>query len=364
MSHKFLIVGIFIIGITTFIFSNKILFSQNKPPSPTPFIDKASKEIFKDDRALYSYVKEYGPKQTISQLNQLSLEFGSCHDVAHKAGRFSYEIYKDNAFKECGAECHSGCYHGATEAYFKENGTVNLQQNLRTLCSSELNPFFSHQCLHGIGHGLMAWTGYELFEALKNCELLNQGQESCFTGVFMENIVGGLTDKKSGHYTKYLNEDPQYPCTLVDERYGSSCYLLQTSRMMQLFLGDFTKVAAACLQAPQVYQIICFESMGRDVGGTHRNNPQGAISVCSNAPLGSFRTACLRGTVQDSFWDPRGADTALNFCQLLSDSRERDACYVTIFVRAQDVLATKQEKINFCSKAQSYRNQCLSYFRL
>lgn len=324
-----------------------------------PKISIDSKEIFKDERALFGYVKKYGPKQTIIRLNELSSEFGSCHDSAHKAGRFSYEIYKEDSFKECGAECHSGCYHGATEAYFKEHGTANLEQNLHTLCSFELNPFFSHQCLHGIGHGLMAWTGYELFEALRDCELLIGGQQSCFTGVFMENIVGGLTDIKSDHYTKYLNDDPHYPCTEVSEKYKSSCYLLQTSRMMQLFYGDFKKIVKECANAPEVYKITCFESMGRDVGGVNRNNPHGAISECSNVPYGMFRTACLVGAAQDSFWDATGADAALNLCKALTDKDEKQACYDTIFARALDVFASKKDLEIFCKKAESeYQKNC------
>ena len=39
----------------------------------------------------------------------------------------------------------------------------------------------------------------------------------------MENIVGGLAAEE-GHKTDYLNNDPQYPCTDVEDRYKSSCY--------------------------------------------------------------------------------------------------------------------------------------------
>jgi plastocyanin len=154
-------------------------------------ISKDSKDIFNDKEALETYIGEYGPKETIKQLNFLSSEFGSCHDPAHVAGRLTYELMGEEAFRECGSECHSGCYHGATEAYFKEHGTNNLSKNLNTLCGDELNGFFSHQCIHGIGHGLMAWASYDIFEALKSCDLLDSRRDSCWTGVFMENIVGG-----------------------------------------------------------------------------------------------------------------------------------------------------------------------------
>ncbi len=289
----------------------------------------------------------------------MSSKFGGCHDTAHRAGRLAYEIYGAESFKLCDSECHSGCYHGATEAYFYEHGTANLSQNLNLLCNSELNGFFTHQCIHGIGHGLMAWTSYDLPEALKSCDMLKERQDSCWTGVFMENIVGGLTDKKSEKFTKYLSDDPLYPCTSVEERYKSSCYFLQTSRMMQLFTADFAKVAKACLKAEEPYQASCFQSMGRDVGGSHRRDPEGAIIACSNAP-DKYRLDCLGGAVQDSLWDPSSQDNALKFCRLLKDKGEKNYCYSIIFQRATEIFESKEEAKKFCLKAETdHQQDCL-----
>ncbi|MDO8496545.1 MAG: cupredoxin domain-containing protein [bacterium] len=323
-------------------------------------ISKDSKEIFSNQKILEDYIKKYGPKETIKQLNALSSEFGSCHDVAHVTGRLSYQLTGEDAFKECSAECHSGCYHGATEAYFKEHGTDNLSKNLNVLCGNELNAFFSHQCIHGIGHGLMAWASYDIFEALKSCDLLSSRQDSCWTGVFMENIVGGLTDKNAtGHFTKYLSDDPQYPCNIVEDKYKPSCYFLQTSRMVQLLANDFSKISDACLEAPVAYQYSCFLSMGRDVGGSNRKNPKGAIESCSKAPAGQYREACLSGSIQDTFWDPSGQDDALEFCKLLDDPKEKDMCYSIIFGRAREVINSKDEMRSFCSKAEAeYQKNC------
>ncbi|TSC75512.1 MAG: hypothetical protein G01um101430_354 [Parcubacteria group bacterium Gr01-1014_30] len=343
-------------------FKKLLAMFDRKAESRNPkveFISRDSTEIFTDTTALKFYIQNYGAAATVQQLNALSSSFGSCHDQAHKAGRITYELGGDRAFRECGAECHSGCYHGATEAYFREKGTANLAAGLKTLCSSELNPFFSHQCIHGIGHGLMAWANYEIFDALLACDLLPERQDSCWTGVFMENIVGGL-GKESGHYTSYLSDDPHHPCDIVDEKYKGSCYFLQTSRMVQLFNGDFKKVATSCLEAPVRYQRDCFQSMGRDVGGSARKNPSRAIELCRLAPKGSLRNDCLGGAVQDSFWDPTGQDDALSFCRLLTEKDEKDLCYGVIFQRAPEVLTSKEELEKFCSKAESdYQTLCL-----
>lgn len=322
-------------------------------------IPEDARVIWTDEGALYSYVRKYGAAKTIQYLHSLESQLGDCHQNAHSAGRFAYEIFSEQAFQTCSAECHSGCYHGATEAYFRDHGTANLAEDLAVICSSELNRFLSHQCFHGVGHGLMAFADYELFEALANCDLLPQGQESCYSGVYMENVVGGLAPTV-GHFTDYLNDDPHFPCNIVDEEYKNSCYFYQTSRMVQLFDWDFSLVAEACAEIEEQYQRSCFESMGRDVGGVSFDDNARAIEHCGTAPEGQPRIWCLNGAVQNTFWDVAGQDQALDFCARLDDQAEKAGCYETIFQRAPLILEQEAELQAFCGKAEAeYQQPCL-----
>ena len=93
------------------------------------------------------------------------------------------------AFKVLNSECMSGYTHGVTEAFFREHGTENITDNLQVICNNETNNFVAHQCYHGIGHGLMAFYDYDMPQALKGCEDLPTHRESCYSGVFMENVV-------------------------------------------------------------------------------------------------------------------------------------------------------------------------------
>ena len=66
----------------------------------------------------------------------------------------------------------------------------------------------------------------------------------------MENIIADEVN----HKAKYLsNDDPQYPCSIVADKYKGTCYLMQTSRMLTLAGGDFAKVFKECDDAPQVH---------------------------------------------------------------------------------------------------------------
>lgn len=174
----------------------------------------------------------------------------------------------------------------------------------------------------------------------------------------MENIVGSLA-REQGHFTEYLNDDPHFPCTVVDKKYVNACYFYQTSRMIQLFNGDFSKVALACSEIDPAYHLSCFGSMGRDVGSYNRGNPAGAIEDCSFIPPGQNRTNCLTGAVQDSFWVSDGQDNAIKFCRTLLNKEDKSSCYQTIIGRAFEVLSSKDELKIFCDKVEGeYQKLC------
>lgn len=334
-------------------------------------------KIFQDDTFLGSHLKKYGVKDTITQLRLLEAKFGSCHQPAHRAGHIGYKMFGDKAFVEYSAECQSGYYHGVMEAYFQEHGAEDIQTTLTTLCKGGINSFFEHQCVHGIGHGLQAWANYELPEALAACDQLPKRQDSCYTGVFMENLAAKLAQPSNApkpqdvgntdtHLTKYLkNDDALYPCNWVEEKYKGSCFFLQTSRMLQMFGVDFQKISEACSKAPAMYQNSCFGSMGRDVGGSFPNDAAREIKECGYVKDSQMRIECLNGAVQNGFWDPTGQDFAIGFCKLLTDQNEKSACYSTIISRAPEIMFDIPSKQAFCTKVESdYLDRCKTWTKI
>ncbi len=312
-----------------------------------------------DKKAIRQVIKEQGPKDVLSHFKRSMPEGFDCHQVAHSIGRVMYEVYDTEAFELCSSDCHSGCYHGAIEAYFRDHGTTNLVKDLEKLCHSKLSAFVSHQSLHGIGHGLTAWAKYEILDALEACDRLPKGQSSCYSGVFMENIGRGLAHGEASNMN-YLNDNPHFPCTVVNRRYRAACYFFQSSRMVQLFAGNMEKVGQACAEAPQPYQRNCFLSMGRDVGGMYRNQPAQAIKACSTGLKGQHRDNCLAGAVQDAFWSPNAQDRAHAFCQQV-EPENKETCYSVIFVRATELITSEKELLAFCQKTEDgFVKPCLN----
>ena len=96
--------------------------------------------LFRDDELLDSYVKEYGPASTVGLLSQYESQVGDCHERAHVMGRIAYEYFGALAFSLSGHECHSGSYHGATEAFFRDRGTANLHSDIAVICGGPRTP--------------------------------------------------------------------------------------------------------------------------------------------------------------------------------------------------------------------------------
>ena len=329
-------------------------------PRDIPAQDYAG--LLRDGSLLVEYVERYGPENTVRLLKEAEINTGEdCHQAAHYLGRAAYEEFGAAAFALSSHECQSGSFHGATEALFASRGTANLEQDVAAICAAADNPFFRHQCIHGVGHGLMAWTSYELHDALPLCDRMPTeiDKGSCYSGVFMENVVGGLTGLM-GHVTEFLKyDDPHFPCDIVDERYVAPCYFYQTSHMLTVFNRDFSKIAQACAEAPPAAQQSCFRSYGRDVGSVTRKDPATAILYCSYVPAGPYRADCIGGAVQDRFWEITGADDALAMCAMIEDVTEQDVCYSTIIVRARDLYTTTEGAEGFCARVDTrWRNWC------
>ena len=334
-----------------------VAFETPRELQPADYIGLAD-----DHGRLLEFLTRYGPAQTVRLLKESETYTGrDCHQAAHHLGRATYEEFGAAAFALSSHECHAGAFHGATEALFAARGTATLEQDVATICDSAPNPFFRHQCIHGVGHGLMAWTSYELHDALPLCDRLptEPDRGSCYSGVFMENVVGGLTGLM-GHVTQFLKEDdPHFPCDIVDERYMAACYFYQTTHMLRVFNYDFSQVAQACAAAPAAARQLCYSSYGRDVGGASRKEPSAAIRYCAHVPAGPNRAACIEGAAQDRFWEKSGADDALAMCALVEGVAELDACYGIIIERARHVLPTREEFDGFCSRiAPPHRAWC------
>lgn len=93
-------------------------------------------------------------------------------------------------------------------------------------------------------------------------------------------------------------DDPHYPCSILDDRYLGACYMLQTSAMLWLNDGDIAATAASCAEAPERFRTDCFLSLGRDIGGRTLQDPVKSVRECQKSPR-EYRSSCYAGIMRN-----------------------------------------------------------------
>jgi len=245
-----------------------------------------------------------GPKVALDRLQQMettnAVVRGNCHPIAHMIGAGALLRYKGSVAKAFAAgnpTCGAGYYHGLLQwklAGVKSNQVAAVARSACDDPSIKANGFNHYQCVHGLGHGLMLYTAYDLPRALRLCHQLHpDDQTSCTGGVFMENLSSSF-----GLRSKWLSDKNLiYPCNIVSENDKLYCYLLVSSRILPAVKWNWRKAADWCRRSEPGWVDTCFQSYGRDVSGVARQGADGIRRICRLA--GSGEKECIFGGVRD-----------------------------------------------------------------
>jgi hypothetical protein len=306
-----------------------------------------------------------GPKPALTRLQSMLTSDNAiaadCHRIAHRMGSAALTRFKDRvapAFIAGTPVCASGYYHGIIERAFLGQPTDKLDVVARQLCSdSQINSqrFLAFQCIHGLGHGLMIYTGYDMPASLKTCDGLRSGFDrvSCSGGVFMENF-----NSSYGVTSKYLRkDDPIYPCNSVAKRHKLYCYLLVTANILRMTNYDQEKTADACRLSEPAWVGTCYESFGRDVSGIAGTNAHKALASCRLAK--SNEGDCLYGVSREIVNSDAAAPRGARFCSL-SPMRYRARCYSGVGSVLASLEPTPKSLRSACRKVSGrYLDGCL-----
>jgi hypothetical protein len=299
----------------------------------------AQPENFKCWQARYqAMVSQESPKTAFADVQQAYAAIpyvqSNCHQIAHVIGRAGGKKYGDvaKAYDQGDNFCWSGYYHGVMEAVADNLGPDNLLGKLNDICVSaraQRYSFHHYNCVHGLGHGLMAVYNNQLFDVLKDCNLLTDDweQQSCYGGAFMENV---MSEVNPDHHTDYLKADqPLYPCTAVDQPFKQQCYLMQTSHALVTVKEDFSAVFELCAGVEAPFTDTCYQSLGRDASGRSVSNLEQTQAKCLLGPSREATTNCFIGAVKDfiSYFhsDQQGKD----LCNSIEDQNIKTTCLQT-----------------------------------
>ena len=319
------------------------------------------------------------------------------HVFAHAIGIHAYspDLELTEVFRQCSVLFQSGCYHGVIQAEFMAHGVAD-GPTVSGLCGpydTAQDRWLFFQCLHGLGHALVMYYDHNLPRALHDCDFLTSSwnRESCYGGALMENIVsvtnphhpaselmasplGRAVSAERGDHIhsgmasseiltewKPLKEDDlHYPCSVLDDRYRSACYMMQTSAMLWLNGGDIAGAAEACAEAPDAWRRTCFQSLGRDVSARTAQQPEPSLAECRKTPE-EYRAWCYVGLVKNFVDLTATTDKAFSFCGLVEDFARR-LCYAAVGEQIWTLYGTPGERRAACAVVESpeLRAACLS----
>jgi cytochrome c553 len=291
-----------------------------------------------------------------------------CHRIAHAIGAGALSHYHGNvgqAFVAGRPSCTSGYYHGILERAFLGVDQSKLGSAARKFCASSQvrkSEFIAYQCVHGLGHGLMIYTGYDLPVSLHTCDKLSSEWDAtgCTGGVFMENYQSSY-----GVTSRWLkNKDLIYPCDSVAQKYKFYCYDLVTARILPKVNYNWKKAAAWCHKAEKKWVKVCFQSMGRDASGFTRLDPARIIDICRNAK--DMASECIYAAGKDmayTDYSPRRAKVLCN----TAPASTRDLCWHgigEIVGSFSPDVAKRKASCDGATNKPRYRKDCYSGARV
>ena len=321
------------------------------------------------EQAFGNLAYDESPKAALQKLAELSATSGTvaadCHPIAHKIGAGGLLHFKGDvgkAFADGDATCGSGYYHGLLQWKLAGVAADQVSAIASTVCKDatiEANAFIYYQCNHGLGHGLMLYTGLDLPQALDYCHKLQTEEDSimCSGGVFMENQSSSF-----GLKSKWLSKkNLLYPCNskLVHRSDKLYCYLLITSHILPYVHCSWSKTADWCRKSDPGWVQYCFQSMGRDVSGTAVHNPQQMKDFCAQA--GSGEKECLYGAIRDVMNNNSRDPNGKAFCEIVK-AKFRNYCFWGMGTILGTQHADSEGKRQACeewAKGEDL-NQCLS----
>jgi hypothetical protein len=309
----------------------------NFKPDVTRLDDCSEEDYACFEQAYGNLAYRSGPKKALAALREgAESASNSCHRIAHIIGSASLARYDGNVgrtFAEGTSDCFSGYYHGVLERSLvnvKSYKASALGAVARGLCTgAEVRAIveLEYHCLHGLGHGLMITTGYELPVSLAVCDHLGGtwAVRACNGGVFMENFFSSY-----GVQSRWVREDdPVYPCNWVAEEDKMPCYQLITSRILRVVGVDWERTAEICASVERNWVASCFESFGRDVSGQTHRDAEEILEICAVARPYGHERECVRFAAMDMVENYAAGTQAAAFCDATTPALQ-PGCYDAI----------------------------------
>lgn len=179
-------------------------------------------------------------------MNKAEMPFGTdMHLLAHSVGDKLFEQYGAAGMKYCTEDFRNACSHSIVINLFYQKGETAIS-DIMEACKKAPGAGAYDMCFHGLGHGVFAYTGYQLLKTVELCKLTATKERNereyteCVGGAVMEQISGGAHDKVTWEKMRKINlrkDQPLYPClgsVIRDQGPSKICLIYHTPYLWEL----------------------------------------------------------------------------------------------------------------------------------
>ena len=316
------------------------------------------------------------------------------HLLAHVVGDILYTQLGAEGIQVCTQDFRNACSHSIVVGLFTDKGEGALNE-IKDACKKAPGGLGAYtMCYHGLGHGILAYTGYDFPKTINLCQKTttkeSEGSEypECVSGAVMEIISGGGHDKElwAKQRPKYLKVgDPFYICSppLMPQEAKGRCLDYLTPHLWEAVGGDinnpknedFQKAFKLChLITEEDFRNICFGGFGkefvglaqsRDIRSVDQMNEgrlKQIIDWCNLAEEKAGTRSCLSHALSSIFWGGENDyHASIRFCSVIADSENSSACFLNLIEQVSYYVKDAKVKESFCKEIpDSFSIQCKS----
>lgn len=250
------------------------------------------------------------------------------HTLAHLFGEALYEEVGLAGIGYCRTDFEFGCFHSFFALAVKEKG-IEILPILDDACVEAFGTAYL-PCQHGLGHGIVVYTGYDaLLEALTLCEKIRwQPLGGCSSGVFMEHNFHTMAASETGtSFLRPLEDDVYAPCSTLPQKHQPSCYQEQVQWWQNHFSNDFTYIGTLCDAVPETEnRTACFNGIGNYVAASNNLNVTSITTICGTMPNQFGIVECQQGGAWLVRGDGSGIESAEKVCEGLQNEEAIATC--------------------------------------
>lgn len=308
------------------------------------------------------------------------------HLMAHFVGDILYKQKGADGIQICTQDFRNACSHAIVIGLFQEKGLQALPEISKACEKAPGGKGAYGMCFHGLGHGILAFTGYDIPKTIELCKKTGTQAKGdveyreCVGGAVMEIISGGDHDKKlwKAQSDKYLTtKDPLYPCTAdyMPEEVKSMCYIYITPHLFVYAGADlghpepihFKKAFTYCDKLSKVTdeanRNACYSGFGKDfLGLALKRDIRNVADIsdeeikkiqgwCDLANGADGKSLCYGSAMGSIYWggenDVKGA---IRFCNLIESEKERGSCFIGLTGMVKFYVPNEAAYLSYCSK--------------